>query len=151
MYLWGTKHLRLPKNTTDIKIKIINLTSKLRLTNLTQAEILNNLIIDAIQDIKGKNIIKLDLKYLDDAPTSCFIICEGDSTTQIRAISESIKRKVRDTLNVHPNHVEGLASCKWVLVDYFDTIVHVFYPESREHYGLEELWSDARVTTYNNL
>ncbi|HMP30710.1 MAG TPA: ribosome silencing factor [Saprospiraceae bacterium] len=117
----------------------------------SQEEILNNLIIDAIQDIKGKNILKLDLGHLSDAPTSCFIICEGDSITQVRAISESINRKVRDTLELRPNHIEGLSSCKWVLVDYFDTIVHVFYPETREHYGLEELWSDAIFTEYENL
>ena len=127
------------------------MTAKAQLTNLSHEQVLNNLIIDAIQDIKGKNIVKLDLRHLGDAPTGCFIICEGDSTTQIRAISESISRKVRDILDIRPNHIEGLNACKWVLVDYFNTIVHVFYPETREHYGLEELWSDARITEYKNL
>lgn len=112
---------------------------------------LNALIVDAIQDIKGKNIIKVDLRQLSEAPTNFFIICEGDSTTQVRAISESINRKVRDELGIRPDHTEGALSSKWVLVDYFDTVVHVFYPETREHYALEDLWSDGLITTYENI
>lgn len=127
------------------------MTAKARIAKISNEDLLNNLIIDAIQDIKGKNIIKLDLRKLGDAPTGCFIICEGDSTTQIRAISERINKKVAESLGIKPNHVEGLNSCKWVLVDYFDTVVHVFYPETREHYGLEELWSDATITEYENV
>ena len=113
--------------------------------------ILNETIIDAIQDIKGKNILKLDLRELADAPTDFFIICEGDSTTQIRAISENISKKVRDELGIRPFHKEGVQGSRWILVDYFDTIVHVFYPETREFYELEDLWSDAESTEYQNL
>lgn len=108
-------------------------------------------IIEAIQDIKGKNIIKLDLTSLNDAPTDFFIICEGDSSTQIKAISESINKKVKQELGILPSHIEGVQGSKWVLVDYFDTIVHVFYPETREYYDIEDLWSDAKSTEYKNL
>jgi len=114
-------------------------------------ELLNNLIIDAIQDIKGKNIVKIDLRTLHDAPTDFFIVCEGDSTTQVKAISDNIQRRLKTELGVSPYHSEGADSSRWVLVDYFQTVVHVFYPETREFYDIEELWSDAGFTSYENV
>lgn len=114
-------------------------------------EVLNSLIVDAIQDIKGKNIIKIDLRRLGEAPADFFIICEGESTTQIRAISNNIFKRVSDELGVKPQHREGVDTSKWVLVDYFNTIVHVFYPETREFYDLEDLWSDADLIPIENI
>lgn len=114
-------------------------------------ETINNIIVDAIQDIKGKNIIKLDLRTLSDAPTDFFIICEGDSSTQIRAISDNISKKVKELTGTGPSHREGVLGSKWVLIDYFDTIVHIFYPETRQYYEIEDLWSDAESTEYQNL
>lgn len=119
--------------------------------SLVEEQTLNELIVDAIQDIKGKNIIKLDLRELDDSPADYFIICEGESTTQIKAISENIVKRAKDDLNIRPSHVEGMQGSKWILVDYFDTIVHVFYPETRAFYEVEDLWSDANTTEYQNL
>lgn len=113
--------------------------------------VLNSLIIDSIQDIKGKNIVKIDLRRLGDAPADFFIICEGDSTTQVKAISDNIFRRVADELQVKPQHREGVDTSKWVLVDYFNTIVHVFYPETRSFYDLEDLWSDADFTHFEDL
>lgn len=112
---------------------------------------MNHLIIDAIQDIKGKNIVQLDLRSLDDAPADYFIICEGDSSTQVKAISENIGRKIKEKTGLHPNHTEGMEGAKWILVDYFDTVVHVFYPETRAFYEIEELWGDAQITQYENI
>ncbi len=112
---------------------------------------LNHWIIDAIQDIKGKNILKLDLRKLDDAPADYFIICEGDSSTQVKAISDSISRKVKEKVGINANHMEGVSGAKWILVDFFDTVVHVFYPETRAFYEIEELWGDAIVTQYENI
>ncbi|HMQ07688.1 MAG TPA: ribosome silencing factor [Saprospiraceae bacterium] len=116
-----------------------------------QNETLNDIIIDAIQDIKGKNIVKLDLRKLGDGPADFFIICEGDSSTQIKAISENIYRRVRDELGFKPNHTEGLDGSSWVLVDFFDTIVHIFYPKTRAFYQVEDLWGDAESTAYQNI
>ena len=112
---------------------------------------LNDLIVDSIQDIKGNNIVKLDLNKLEEAPTNFFIICEGDSTTQVRAIANNIIKRAKEELNMKPLHVEGRAYSKWVLVDFFDTVVHVFYPETRAYYELEALWSDADTTEYDNI
>ena len=112
---------------------------------------LNDLIIDAIQDIKGKNIIKLDLNELHDAPTNNFIICEGDSTVQVKAISENIKLRLKKELGEFPVNSEGQESSTWICIDYFTTVIHVFYPDTRKFYELEELWSDAKFTEYQDL
>ena len=112
---------------------------------------LNDLIIDAIKDIKGQNIIKLDLRELGEAPTDFFIICEGESTTQVGAIASNIQKRIKDELGGLPSHVEGKQGGFWVLVDYFTTMVHIFHPEKRAFYELEDLWSDAKITEYTNL
>jgi len=127
------------------------LKNKISATATRANDDLNLLIVDAIQDIKGKNIIKLDLTSLDEAPARYFIICEGDSSTQVKAISENIGRKLKEKMGVTPNHVEGIEGCRWILVDYFDTVVHVFYPETRAFYDIEELWGDAKMTQYENV
>ena len=116
-----------------------------------EAERLNSVILEAISDIKGKNVIKLDLRGIDDSPTDFFIICEGDSITQVRALGDNVKKCVKAEAGMHPVHMEGQTNAKWICVDYFSTVVHVFYPETREFYSLEELWSDAIVTEYNQL
>ncbi len=114
-------------------------------------EALNELIIDSIQDIKGQNIVKLDLRQLEDAPADYFIICEGESNTQVRAISENVQRRLKQEASTLPSHMEGSRNALWVCMDYFSTVVHVFHPESRNYYELEDLWSDAAATEYGSL
>jgi len=118
---------------------------------LPAVEGLNDLIIDSIQDIKGKNIVKLDLRKLDDGPTDFFIICEGDSNTQVKAISDNIYKRLKQEMGHVPTHMEGRQNARWICMDYFYTVVHVFYRETREFYALEELWSDAKFTEFENL
>lgn len=115
------------------------------------AEAINDLIVDSIQDIKGKNIVKIDLRKLDDAPTDFFIICEGDSTVQVYSIAQNIKRRLKAEADQQPVHVEGTQSNRWVCVDYFNVVVHVFYPETRKFYQLEDLWSDGIVKEYEDV
>ena len=112
---------------------------------------ITELIVDSIQDIKGKNILKLDLRDVDDAPTDFFVVCEGESTTQISAIANNIVKRLKEEASMRPAHVEGKQSATWVLVDYFDVVVHVFYPETRRFYEIEDLWSDAKLTEYQNI
>jgi len=114
-------------------------------------DVLLDLVIDSIQDIKGKNIIQLDLRKLDKAPADYFVICEGESTTQVQAIANNISRRVKEELGIRPNHTEGVRDSKWVLVDYFGLIIHVFYPESRAFYDLENLWHDAEIVSYDDV
>lgn len=107
---------------------------------------LQDLIIDCITDIKGKNIVILDLRALNDASLDFFIICEGESTTQVRGIANNIDRRLKLERNLHAGHIEGLEHGKWVCMDYFDIVVHIFHPEARKFYELEHLWSDAKRT-----
>jgi len=114
-------------------------------------EEMNDLIIDAIRDIKGKNIVKLNLSKIDDSPAEYFIICEGESTVQVNSIAANINKRVRNELGIRSSHLEGMKESKWVLIDYFDVVVHVFYPETREFYDIEGLWSDGEFTEYQDL
>ncbi|CAH0999606.1 Ribosomal silencing factor RsfS [Neolewinella maritima] len=110
-----------------------------------------DVILDSIQDIKGKNITRLDLRKLDDRPAEFFFICEGDSTTQVRAIAENIHRRMKHELGELTKNPIGSRPANWVCLDYFDTVVHVFYPETRAYYQIEDLWSDAIATEYESL
>ncbi len=132
----------------------MNLTvSNLRPTSSRQpnSEVLNQWIIEGIRDKKGKNIVQLDLRHLDDAPADFFIICEGDSNVHVKAIADSVYSKVKEEIYAMPFHTEGSMNARWVLMDYFNTVVHVFYPETRMFYELENLWSDAKVTEFADI
>jgi len=126
------------------------LSSKQASQNINQDQ-MNDLIIDSISDIKGQNIIKIDLRAVDDAPTDFFIICEGSSNTQVAAIAGRIQERTKKEAATVPYHIEGNKNNTWILIDYFDTVVHVFYSETRSFYDLEDLWSDGHVTEYGSL
>ncbi len=119
-------------------------------TKQPQLEQLNHAIVEGIRDKKGKRIVQLDLRKLD-GPADFFIICEGDSNTHVKAITDSIHKKVKEELETAPSHTEGSSNSKWVLMDYFNTVVHVFHPETRDFYELEHLWSDAKVTEFGEV
>jgi len=114
-------------------------------------EALNELILDSIEDIKGKNIVKLDLRQLEDAPADFFFICEGDSNVQVKAIADNVYGRLKREAALLPLSFEGKQSAAWVCLDYFDVVIHVFYKEQRDFYQLEALWSDAVVTKYETL
>ncbi len=100
-------------------------------------------ILNAIQEKKGENIISLDLRKIPEAVADFFIICEGSSTTQVRAIADNVEVKVREICGEAPYRHEGMNALQWVLVDYVNVVVHIFHPETRKFYRLEEMWSDA--------
>ncbi len=104
------------------------------------------LILEAIKEKKGHQIVSIDLSEVENSICDCFIICHGESVTQVGAITESIERKLKEEALIKAHHVEGLQNCQWVLLDFFDTLVHVFQEEFREFYRLEELWADGKVT-----
>ena len=107
-------------------------------------------IIEAIENVKGQDITVIDLRNIESAITDYFIICNGNSNTQVVAIANSIEKTLRNNLKVRPWHTEGLQNALWVLVDYVDVVVHIFQKEVREYYDLEGLWGDAKITTIEN-
>ena len=108
-------------------------------------------ITKGIQEKKGANITIVDLKGIDGAITKYFIICQGNSPAQIEAITESIGDMARIDLGEKPVNVVGLGTDQWVAMDYVDVLVHVFLPEARQFYDLENLWQDAKLTNIPNL
>lgn len=107
---------------------------------------LTELIIDSILDKKGQEIVNIDLTELDYTACDNFIICHGDSVTQVRAMADAVEEKVEVALNLRVNHREGVENARWILLDYGNTVVHIFLKEARDYYRLEDLWGDARIT-----
>jgi len=105
---------------------------------------LKDIIVEAIKERKGKDIVVLDLQNLEQSIADYFIVCHGDSSTQVDAIADFIDREVRSKLQEHPINKEGLDNLQWVLFDYADVVVHIFQEEYRKFYKLEELWADAK-------
>ncbi len=104
------------------------------------------LILEAVFEKKGHQIVSIDLTEVENSICDCFIICHGESSTQVGAIVESIEKKLKEEAKIRAHHVEGLQNSQWVLLDYFDILVHVFQEEYRSFYKLEELWADGKVT-----
>lgn len=109
---------------------------------------LEEIIIEAISDKKGNNIVSLDLTGIDGAIAGTFIICNADSTTQVGAIADGIEKKVREELGEKPWRVEGITNSLWVAMDYVEVVVHIFQTELRDFYKLEQLWADAPATRH---
>ena len=104
-------------------------------------------IIEAIQDTKGEDIKLLDLTKIENSAADYFIICSANSNTHVNAIAGNIEKKVRNELKNRPWHVEGTENAMWILVDYISVVVHIFQKHIREFYDLEDLWSDAQITS----
>ncbi|MFY7741828.1 MAG: ribosome silencing factor [Flavobacterium sp.] len=107
-------------------------------------------IIKGIEEVKGNDIDILDLREIENTVCDYFIICNGNSNTQVNAIVNSIQRLVSREIKDKPWHVEGTDNAEWVLMDYIDIVVHVFQKHVREFYNIEGLWGDAKITTIPN-
>ena len=109
-------------------------------------EILLNSIVEGIFEKKGLNVLKIDLRKLENRIADYFVICHATSTTQVSAICDSVEDLSRSRAGEKPLHVEGLDNCFWVLIDYSSVVVHIFLEEYRNFYSLESLWGDAVIT-----
>ena len=114
--------------------------------NINNDDLLAN-IIKGIEEVKGDNIKILDLRTIDNTVCDYFVICDGNSNTQVNAIVGSIQKIVSKELKDKPWHFEGAENGEWVLMDYVNIVVHVFQKHIREYYNIENLWGDAKITT----
>lgn len=121
--------------------------ANLQKNQTTDTQALLQVIVDSILDKKGQSIVSLDLTNLEDAMADYFVICDGNSPPQIKAIAEHILFNAKKQLGELPTQKEGLNSTDWILLDYFSIVVHIFHKEKRDFYQLEELWGDAAITT----
>lgn len=108
-------------------------------------------IINGLLEKKGKRIVTLDLRKIENAVTDFYVICSGDSNTHVNALAGSVEEEVRKALNDKPWHVEGTTNAEWVLLDYVNVVVHIFQRSAREHYNIEGLWADAIVKEHDEV
>ncbi|MGA2406809.1 MAG: ribosome silencing factor [Bacteroidales bacterium] len=109
------------------------------------AEVLLGSVLKGIFEKKGQNVLKIDLRKLENRIADYFVICHAFSGNQVSAICDSVDDTVRKEAQEKPLHIEGLDNCFWVLLDYGDVIVHVFLEQYRNFYMLESLWADAAI------
>ncbi len=102
-------------------------------------------VVEAIQDKKGKNIVIADMTGLGNTVCDYFVICEGNSNTQVSAITDSIWEGLIDKFGHKPFAVDGQRNSQWVAMDYGEVFVHIFLPEVRAFYDIEHLWADAKL------
>ena len=114
-----------------------------RATRLTRNSKLFKTIISAIRQKKGENIVSLDLRKIQEAVADFFIVCEASSNVQVRAIADAIETEVKKNTGELPYRHEGYQALQWVLIDYVNIVVHIFQPETRKFYKLEEMWNDG--------
>lgn len=113
---------------------------------LSEAQILVDVLIKGLQDKKAENIVTIDLRGLENAICDFFIICTGTSNTHVSALAKAAEEDARKTLGEKPWHSEGFGNAEWVLLDYVNTVVHIFQDEARNFYNIEGLWADAIIT-----
>lgn len=111
---------------------------------------LAKVIVDAIQDLKGLDVVLMNLRKIPEASAAYFVVCHGSSSTHLSGIADRVEKNVLEKCKERPNHVEGRKGGNWVLLDYFTVVVHVFDKTKREFYDLEGLWSDAKIQRFEN-
>ncbi|MBD5370336.1 MAG: ribosome silencing factor [Bacteroides sp.] len=112
---------------------------------------LESSIIEAIYDKKGSRITTIDLSDIEASPAPQLIICQARSSAQVAAIADNVREEVSRKLHIKPYATDGYRNAQWVIVDFGSIMVHVFQPEVREFYRLEELWSDGELTELPDL
>jgi ribosome-associated protein len=100
-------------------------------------------ILSGIEEKKGEQIVCLDLRKLENRVCDYFIVCEADNIRKVKAVCDSVEEFTTTKCDEKPWHIEGLVNCQWVLMDYVNVVVHIFYSEARSFYDIEHIWGDA--------
>ncbi|MFA6276770.1 ribosome silencing factor [Pedobacter sp. UC225_61] len=111
---------------------------------------LSEIAVHGIQEKKGNDIVRLDLRELNSSVSDYFIVCNADSSTQVKAIADSVEDEIYKLTKTNPWHKEGQENAEWIILDYFDIVVHIFKTEKREFFGIEDLWGDAESTSFKS-
>jgi len=117
---------------------------------LSESACLSELAIYGIQEKKGNDIVRLDLRNIFSSVSDYFVICHADSSTQVKAIANSVEEEIFKATQQEPWRKEGLEYGEWILLDYIDVVVHIFRTDKREYYGVEDLWGDAEIKFYKS-
>ena len=108
-------------------------------------------IIEAIQEKKGRDIVHVDLSGIETAAAQGFVIATGNTPMQVETVADSVREYVEKNAGQRPFNYDGYQNAQWIIIDYGNIFVHVFVPEFRERYNLEQLWADARINEIPNL
>lgn len=119
--------------------------------NLLATQPLTELIIQGIQERKGRKIVHIDLAQIETSPAPDFFICEGTSQTHVGAVADAVRDYLIEHGNIKPYNYDGYQNAQWIVLDYGSALVHIFAPLERERYNLEELWSDGKITEIPDL
>ncbi|MCO5936706.1 ribosome silencing factor [Mucilaginibacter sp. RB4R14] len=122
-----------------VKSKVIN-----------ESTYISELAIHGMQEKKGNDLVRLDLRNINSSVTDYFVICHADSTTQVKAIANSVEEEIYKVMQQDPWRKEGLEHGEWILLDYVDVVIHIFRTDKREFYGVEDLWGDAEIKSYKS-
>jgi ribosome-associated protein len=117
---------------------------------INESAYISELAIFGVQEKKGNEIVRLDLRNINSSVTDYFVICHADSTTQVKAIANSVEEEIFKAIQQEPWRKEGLEYGEWILLDYINVVVHIFRTDKREFYGVEDLWGDAEVKFYKS-
>lgn len=112
---------------------------------LKTSDILANIIISGMREIKAKEIMSLDLRNIETSVCDFFIVCHGTSNTHASAIADSVIEETLKSIKEKPWHKEGLTNGDWILLDYGNVVAHIFQKETRDYYNIEKLWGDADI------
>jgi ribosome-associated protein len=118
---------------------------------MKEGKSLVNNIVAACQEKKARNIVIVDMTELPGTICRYFVICEGNTPTQVSAISDEIVVHLKKKKKERPITIDGLHESRWVGIDYGTVIVHVFIPELREFYNIEHLWADAKLESIPDI
>ncbi|MFC3198525.1 ribosome silencing factor [Parapedobacter deserti] len=111
---------------------------------------LSEIVIHGMQEKKGNEIVRLDLRNIHSSVSDYFVICHADSSTQVNALARSVEDEVFKALKQEPWRKEGLEHGEWILLDFVDVVVHIFKTDRRQYYGIEDLWGDAELEYYQS-
>ena len=117
---------------------------------INESAAISELAVHGIQEKKGNDIIRLDLRNIHSSVADYFVICHADSATQVKAIANSVEDEIYKAIQAEPWRKEGLEYGEWILLDYIDVVIHVFRTDKREFYGVEDLWGDAEIKSYKS-
>ena len=122
-----------------VKSKVIN-----------ESTYISELAIHGMQEKKGNDLVRLDLRNINSSVADYFVICHADSATQVKAIANSVEEEIYKAVKQDPWRKEGLEYGEWILLDYIDVVIHIFRTDKREFYGVEDLWGDAEIKSYKS-
>jgi len=122
-----------------------------RRKKLEAPDMLADIVVHGMKERKAIDIVKLNLQKVPNTITDYFVICHGNSRAQVEAIAESVEAEVKKAIGINPWHKEGRENAEWILLDYFDVVVHIFIGEARDFYKLEKLWADAERTEVSDV